>query len=325
MKRTDPFASQYRACNTGPAAEKLASLADGPRIVDVELTTYCNLRCKMCPTGLHALQRPNGFMSRSTFMNILNDTDATFTAIRFIGWGEPVLHPLIHEFVAEATKAGRLTHVNSNGTHFAIQWSPVDYGQRLMRAGLSSLKVSFQGVDSKSYRAMRGDDKFDRLILVLKHLYDVRDALGADTFLSVSTTTTTESRLRTLAFVELVEPYVDRVSVGKTVFDFIDRESLSKSRQKWYDMARKGTEDAVGKHPNPCPEVYDKLTVSWNGKVRVCCNDYSGVTDLGDVNVEGIQAAWNHPTIKEYRQRLAEGRYEGPLCSVCYDYMGLTG
>ena len=78
------------------------------------------------------------------------------------------------------------------------------------------------------------------------------------------------------------------------------------------------------KHPDPCPEVYDKLTVQWDGSVRVCCNDHSGETDLGNVMTSSLDTIWTHPVITHYRERLADKEYSGPLCSTCYAYMEVT-
>ena len=77
-------------------------------------------------------------------------------------------------------------------------------------------------------------------------------------------------------------------------------------------------------HPVPCPEVFGKLTVHWDGSVRVCCNDFSGRTNLGNINTGEMTEIWRNPQIEAYRERLVGNDYEAPLCQDCWDYMDLT-
>ena len=54
----------------------------------------------------------------------------------------------------------------------------------------------------------------------------------------------------------------------------------------------------------------------------MCCNDFDGVMELGNVNETPIAELWRHPKIEAYRERLARQDYDAPLCRDCFDYMG---
>lgn len=315
--RRNPFDQLYKECNSGTGLEKLQWLADGPMIVDVEPSGVCNFRCLMCPTGLHALGRKQDFMDLETFEAILNKTDEYGTAIRFIGWGEPMMNPALVEMIDMASERTRLTHLNTNGSYL-----DEDSAADLIEAGLSSIKFSFQGIDRSSYHDMRRTDFFPDLIDRIRMFRSARDNLEHP-WIAASTTTTDESDERISAFVKLMEPLVDQLSIGKTTFDFIDTASIpSKIRERFGRIA--ASENLVKRHPNPCPEVYNKLSIQWDGTVVVCCNSFGKQTNLGNIVTDDIEDIWSHKTIRDYRKRLAEGRYEGPLCSVCYDYLELT-
>ena len=158
----NPFANHYALCNSGTSAEKYASLADGPHLVDIEPVGLCNFKCTFCPTGLGALGRPSGFMSAETHANILKKTQFPVADIRYIGWGESLMHPDIVSFVREATDAGRLSHINTNA-------SKLTYGMAcdLVDVGLTSIKFSFQGTDRETYKKMRPIEFFYYLILTI--------------------------------------------------------------------------------------------------------------------------------------------------------------
>lgn len=331
---TNPLAHLYADFNSGDPADKLRDLADFPRMLDIELTSSCNFRCLMCPTGNRSLDRPAKFMRGETFFNIIEQSEGRVEAIRFIGWGEPTLHPDLAEMIHAAHNHGILTHVNTNGSKIGSRSA-----QALVGAGLDSIKFSFQGVDRASYAEMRSIDFYEGMIEAIVTMLDARGGgrtiktqdglISVDTnypWIAASTTTTWEDDDMIAAFVERVGPLVDELSIGKTIFDFmnIDRAKLRrKDRRRLHELkkASKGDEKA---HPDPCPEVFGKLSIHADGSVVLCCNDYDGVVELGNVNKSHIEDMWRHPKIEAYRERLARKDYEAPLCETCFDYMGTT-
>ncbi len=313
----NPFSPLYAKCNNGAAADKHALLSGGPIIVDVEPVGLCNFRCVFCPTGLKALGRPGGYMSEETFASLIDKTRMWGTAIRLIGWGEPLMHPKIVDFVKAAHDAQRLTHINTNGSKLTRELA-----EELVEAGLSSIKFSFQGIDREGYESMRRIDFFDGLLETIGILRDARGD-SKRPWIAASTTTTTETPEQIATFRALMEPMVDDLTIGHTIFEFIDMAAVPKKRRAELEAAA-ANEQIVKKHPSPCPEIYDKLTVHWDGAVRVCCNDYSGKTNLGNIVTDSLESIWRHPTIEAYRDRIDAGDYGGPLCSVCWDYQSLT-
>ena len=313
----NPFAPLYKACNTGEPAEKWASLTDFPRMIDIELTSACNFRCLMCPTGNLSLQRDPVFMSVETFNKIGSQSLEHGTALRFIGWGEPLMHPKAGEFIGLAAFRGLLTHLNTNGSHMTPSMAAA-----LCEKRLASIKFSFQGVDRQSYAEMRNIDWFEGLLDTIGMFHSMRGGRELP-WIAVSTTITDESPETVETFRGRLEPMADEVSIGHTVFDFMD---LTAVRLRPKDKARlttlKDKQTVEKRHPVPCPEVYDKLSIHADGSVVVCCNDFDGIMELGNVNDTPIVELWRHPKIEAYRERLARKDYDAPLCRDCFDYMG---
>jgi MoaA/NifB/PqqE/SkfB family radical SAM enzyme len=272
----------------------------------------------MCPTGLRATGRPTGFMDIETFKSILAKTAKTSAAIRFIGWGEPTLHPNIFKMVEMAVKSGRMTHLNTNG-----RFEKKEIFQ-ILDSGLHSIKFSMQGATEEKYAEMRSCHRFHLTREMAKLLKSVRTAMCRQfPFIAISTTVTNETAGDINEFVWDAPEYCDEMSVGLTTFDFIDDTLLTETQVEQLNEF-KAQQKVEKRHPNPCPEVFSKLSISWDGSVRVCCNDYQGVTYLGDIRYDGMHSIWNNPAMEEYRSRLNNNEYVGPLCSVCYDYMALT-
>jgi radical SAM protein with 4Fe4S-binding SPASM domain len=84
----------------------------------------------------------------------------------------------------------------------------------------------------------------------------------------------------------------------------------------------KELESVVEKRLKCCDEVFDKLSINWDGKVTACCRDYDNKMIVGDLNKITLKKAWNSEIISSYRRLLAERKYNLiEQCKDCYDHM----
>ena len=315
----NPFAAIYKSCNSGDPAEKYADLPDFPSVIDIEPTGLCNFKCLMCPTGVNALGRPQGFMKWEVWKKVVDECEPHGTALRPYGWGEPTLHPRIVDMIACASDAGLMTHMNTNGSRL-----DQTLAERLIKAGLTSLKFSFQGVDRDSYAEMRGIDFFESLIDRIEMVRTIRGNRKKP-WLAVSTSTTNEPEWMVRQFIARVAPLVDELHVGSTIFGFFDPSGARVSDEVKDKIISLAARERAGKqHPVPCPQVFDSLSIHWDGKAAVCCNAYGNVGTFGNVADTSVAELWRHQVIEAYRKRLAVKDYDAPLCRVCWDYMDLS-
>lgn len=86
----------------------------------------------------------------------------------------------------------------------------------------------------------------------------------------------------------------------------------------------KSKESVCKIHLNCCPEVYDKLSINWNGDVTACCSDYDNFMIVGNINSETIEDIWNSTKLNKIREMLSNREYDKlHLCKTCYDYMSI--
>ena len=310
----NPFQYWYDECNSGTSASKLKSLPEMPSHIDVELTSVCNFRCQMCPTGNLSLERPGTFMEWETFERIVDQCEPHGIGIRFIGWGEPMMHPQFFRFLRYATDALLPTHLNTNGSKIGGEFEQTS----LLGLGLDSIKFSFQGTSRESYTEMRNVDFFEQLFNIIRTFHR-RRADRRRPFVSVSTSVTDEHPSTIEVFKKRFAPYCDQLSVGSTTFDFMDLDAAHHS-DRVKALARAQTLEK--RHFDPCPEVFDKVAIHANGSGHVCCNDYNGETDLGNIHHDTLEEMWNSDTMTYYREYLAEGKYNLPNCTNCFNYLG---
>jgi radical SAM protein with 4Fe4S-binding SPASM domain len=319
VTRTNPLKPIYEVCNQGNSVRKFENLPGFPAYLDLELTNTCNFRCLMCPTGNLTQRRNTGFMEDSVYYKILDEIKEHKTPIRFIRWGEPTSHPKLVEFIRAAKEFGVICHLNTNGS--LLDEQKID---ELLRIPLDSIKFSLQGVDRKSYREMRNIDFFDELMNTIKLFYKKRGECEFP-FIHVSTTVTYETLEQIGKFREKSSEFSDLVTVGKTVLEgriHMDEVRLG-DKEKEVLKHLISQESLTREHPE-CPEVFDKLSINWDGTLTACCTDYDNKMLLGDIRTSPIKKVWHSKKLDEYRTILAEMRHdELDLCKHCFDYMSI--
>lgn len=317
MGRTNVFKKVYELCDSGEPMDKYKNLPEFPRYIDIELTNKCNYKCLMCPVGTGQIKRERGFMSDETYSKILNEIKKYKTPIRFIRWGEPTLHKNFIEYIRQAKELGIICHFNTNGTLLSEENM-----KQLVEIGLDSMKFSFQGVDEKSYSEMRNSNLFNTLVDKIKMFYKIRGDKQYP-YIHVASTITYETKSQVEGFKEYMKDYCDLVTIGRTILEHIDIEKVNLTEEEKETLLKlKTKESVVKKQINCCPEVFDKLSINWNGDITACCGDYDNKMLVGNINNNSLLEIWNSSKINNFRKILSEKKYEElELCKSCYDYM----
>lgn len=233
--------------------------------------------------------RKQGFMSSGVFEKVLLECSRYGTAIRFVRWGEPLLHPWLLVFVRMVKSKGLLCHINTNGYFCDDQFI-----SEIIKIPLDSIKFSFQGTDRQTYKEWRGKDIFVYLEKMLAHLYAKRKTYP---YIQIGTTVTDDSDKKIAQFKERMGKICDEVTVGKT-------RNIIAGEEK-------------GCNPE-CPEIFDKLSINWDGSVSACCSDYDNFMIVGDVKKERLKDIWVGEKINYYRKMLLDQRWgELQLCRMC--------
>ena len=67
-----------------------------------------------------------------------------------------------------------------------------------------------------------------------------------------------------------------------------------------------------------CARPFHQLCITYEGKVVLCCNDYFGQVEIGDVRTKSIKKIWENEIIERHRKELIKGnRVNIELCKTC--------
>ena len=128
------------------------------KILHIEITTHCNLRCRHC--RINAADYVAEHMPMSVFYRLLPAMEAFRPHVILNGHGEPLVHP-------HWTDVFRETMLRAAGVEFqtnAQLLAPALIDTMLSFSGRwDRLKISIEGTDAESYEANRVGAKWDRL------------------------------------------------------------------------------------------------------------------------------------------------------------------
>ncbi len=161
--------------------------AHGPRLIDLELTNRCNLRCRMCwfygESGTGDRHRGGELSTDEVFR--LVDQASHFKSAIYLGGAEPLLRRDFFEILEYIKAQGLSVMFTTNGTLF-------DPGkiQALVRLGVDHVVFSVDGHE-QLHDEIRGQGTYRRIILAIRELSTCRKQRGSTKpFISVNLTVT---------------------------------------------------------------------------------------------------------------------------------------
>jgi MoaA/NifB/PqqE/SkfB family radical SAM enzyme len=149
----------------------------------------CQLRCPTCPTGIENESKKQKNVSTTLyrtdrkkldiglFDSVLDELGEKLFLINFYNYGEPLLNPRLHEFIAKATEKDIATEVHSN---LSLPLSDQRIEQ-LLSAGVGRLSASVDGFSQEAYEIHRVGGNVKLVHENLMRLAKARDRLGLDT------------------------------------------------------------------------------------------------------------------------------------------------
>lgn len=272
-------------------------IQEAPFAVQIELTEGCNLRCPFCGiNGIRDKQRTYKFMTRETMQAIAHSiARAKWNArIEFAMHGENTLNPLFLDLVAVLRR--QLTRnyfmLETNGSGFLAR-SPVEVTAKVLsyfKAGLDTVALDqYQNVPWAD--AARKYIRREELTSAGIRFYEYpRDKGGSP-----------HTRTREKRFV-IIAPI---------------------------DLAKSGTHATLNNHSGSgaplditmvherCAKPFREISIRWDGSVAICCNDWTGLYRIGNVNDTSVEELWQHPRFMAARRKLLYHQRDFGPCLGC--------
>ncbi len=272
------------------------------KYVSLEAHTVCNQACYFCPVSVDP--RKSYFMPQDLYERILEQLAAfsdTLEAISMINYNEPTIDPWFIDRVRMIRGHGLRPAVLSNGSGL----TPEKTDALLELGGLHFFSVNLSTLDRERYQKDRGKDHLNQ---VLRNLDYACDKPFAETMDMVVLGTGDDQHKRDY---EAVSGRYGASLFNVKYFEVNDRAGYLDVGLKVDERKKRlvGCE-LVGSRP------IQHLHISPQGKCILCCQDYDGVHEVGDLNHQTISEVLTGPALKLMR-RWTYGRDEAPDDFIC--------
>ncbi len=288
-----------------------------PFTVSFEPTTFCNLRCPECPSGLRSFTRPTGMLHKDFFGETIDELQDHLVYLYFYFQGEPYLNPDFLDMVKYASEKNIYT-VTSTNAHYLND----ENARRTIESGLDRIIVSIDGTTQETYSSYRVGGKLTKVIEGTKNLVRWKKELQSKTphilfqFLVVRPNEHQVEDVKALG----KEIGVDEV-VFKTaqIYDYEKGNPLIPTIDKYSRYAKKedGSYQIKNKLLNHCWKLWHSTVITWDGRVVPCCFDKDAKHQMGDLKSQSFKEIWNAPAYERFRQNIFKSRKEIDICANC--------
>lgn len=248
-------------------------------LLRVETTSKCNRACRFCPH--RELKRPKEFMSWSLYNKIVEDAHSLgITSMDIRNFGEPLLDLDLEHKIAYAKKRDfRYIEIYTNGILLNS-----DRYKSLIDAGIDRIRTSV--ITDQEYNTA-----------LLRNLSDID--LRNDNIVSVE-------------LINMPETAGNYIFLLKRLMDLGVKRVRLVPPHNWGNWKKV----ALNNKDLWCHRLWSSINILTNGQTVLCCMDYEGIYDLGNVSTQHLGDIINSDRFIQYRQNHLNRSLE-PICKEC--------
>lgn len=275
-------------------------VSDYPLLVDIELSSLCNLKCPMCYTITDEFKKQVDVtrMEWNLYKKIIDEISDKVIAVRLSLRGEATLHK---KFI-DAIKYAKQKNIKEVSllTHGGKLTLP--YFIKMVEAGIDWITISADGIYN-TYERVRKPLKFDDLLNKIKSIKQYKDEhkLKRPVIkIQGIWPAIVESGIDN--YYDTFKPFVDLVAFNPLI-DYLSNDTHIEYLEEF-----------------TCPQQYQRLVIGADGLIMKCSNDEENREIIGDIKYETIHEVWHGKKMQEVRNLHLKPRgfMESPVCRKCY-------
>lgn len=279
-----------------------------PRNMMVELTNACNHTCIFC-TSAHMTRKIGRINGDLMERLLVEGRGMGVEEVGFYTTGDPFVDKRLEQYVARANELGyQYMYISTNGG-----LASPDRAKAAIDAGLTSIKFSINAGSRETYNLIHGKDEWDKVLENLRFISEYRKTLGRPLSLFVTSIVTKQSADEQDALRTAVGDLVDEISF----FPVHDQNGPMAQAMAMLAPTPEQENAAALTGGGACMMVFNRLHVTFEGHVTLCCADYQNYLTVADLNDMSLQDAWLSETFRDIRRRHLEDKLEGTLCGSC--------
>jgi molybdenum cofactor biosynthesis enzyme MoaA len=276
-----------------------------PKNMMVELSNACNHSCIFC-TNPHMTRKAKRIISDLLYRVLQHARQEGVEEIGFYTTGDPFIHKDLDKFTRRAKELGfRYIYISTNGA-----LATPERAKSVIDAGMDSIKFSINAGSRETYKLIHGDDDWDKVMKHLKFISEYRKSIDRALALFVTCVITNPMRHEVDTFKRFITPYVDEVT-------FVEC-GIQSGQMTSAQALLSGGSMPPGVQNSICPMPFNRLHVTCEGYLTLCCVDYQNYLTIADLKHQSIREAWDGEQARDARRRHIERDLAGTLCGNCW-------
>lgn len=287
-------------------ASNIKKIYDFPLFLVFETLFRCNLKCVMCIHSSVDKKKYSydGKLPYTVFKDIMKEASKHYCpSMTFGGTSEPLLDQDIVNMVSLAKDSGFIdVMINTNATMLNE-----DMSRRLIKSGLTRLRIGFDGLTERTYEKIRVGADFKKVRNNIINFVKIRDSMGLKLpIVRVSCVNLSENSHELDGFIKFWKPIVDYVSIQIYRPPVFTKERL-KMGPRLMSLSKV-----------VCCQPFERLYIRGNGDVFACCAVAYG-PKIGNVSNSTLYDLWNSKKMNRFRNILIKGKMDmlPQLCQKC--------
>ncbi|MBR6558254.1 MAG: radical SAM protein [Clostridia bacterium] len=263
-----------------------------------EITNVCNLSCSFC----HGTKRPPRFVSPHEFRTVAEKLKGKVTYLFFHLMGEPLLHPLLGEFLAISKEYGFKVILTTNGTLLRDRKDEI-----LSSPALHKISISLHSFEAN-------DVNFTLDEYVCSVLEFCREAAAADKIAVMRLWNKGgKESLNEDILTKLREYFPGEWKESYSSLKLAERIYLEWGQKfDWPDMSA----EEMGCNFT-CYGMRDQIGILSDGTVVPCCLDSEGDIALGNIFTDDLDDIVSSPRAVAIKEGFENRNVTEPLCRRC--------
>lgn len=276
-------------------------IRDYPLLVDLELSSVCNLNCPMCPTASadYKGKVTQGLMDFELAKKVIDEVGGKVFSLRVSLVGEPTLNPRLLDVIKYGKDRGiREISFLTNGSKLDIR-----FFEKLVKAGIDWITISIDGLD-EVYNSIRKPLDFNCTLERLSAIKKYKDQYKLAKPVIKVQSIWPAIRTNPTKYYETISPLVDLVAYNSLI-DYLEKDS----------------EDIVLFEDNfACSQLYQRIVVCSDGNIKMCSNDEYRNEIVGNAKLQTIYEVWHGKRLNRIREIHNEnnGFISIKTCKHCY-------
>jgi radical SAM protein with 4Fe4S-binding SPASM domain len=275
-------------------------ISDYPLLVDIELSSVCNLKCPMCYTITDEFRKKVHVtkMDWELYKKIIDEIEGKVPAIRLSLRGEATLHTKFIEAIQYAKEHGiKEVSMLTNGSKLTLP-----YFIQMAEAGIDWITISVDGT-GEIYESVRKPLKFSDLLEKIKKIYKYKQE---------------HNLKRPVIKVQGIWPSIVESGIDtyyNTFAQFVDLVAFNPLIDYLFNDT-----DIEYLDEFTCPQQYQRMVIGADGLVMKCSNDEENQDVMGNIHDETVRDVWHGDKMQAVRdtQLLHQGFMQSKVCRKCY-------